>query len=101
MGSSEGSAEKFKKGAQGSGRIAVLYGHLSERVMVICFRRCDPWPSAVSCSHKHWLHTTVLDRLSVAEMEATEDVVEASTMESSRNISHPQTLKHAKFFVSL
>ena len=30
-----------------------------------------------------------------------EDTVEASTMENSRTIHHPQTLKYAKFFVPL
>lgn len=34
-------------------------------------------------------------------MQITEDVVEASTMENSRTINHPQTLEYAKFFVSL
>jgi hypothetical protein len=34
-------------------------------------------------------------------MEITEDTVEASTMENSRTINHPQTLKYAKFFVLL
>lgn len=68
---------------------------------MICFERCDPWPPVVSHSYKHWQHTTVLDLLSVAEMEITEGMVEASTMENSRTINHAQTLKYAKFFVLL